>query len=425
MAGKVNKQDIPNSKNFCMMPWVHMHLWPNSSAHYCCVSDSSKPIGMYDGDLGKLANADTIKQVRKNMLHDLPSEACKRCYELEKNGVYSLRKNSNSKFSKYFEEVERTAADGSIEKLTMRYLDIRFSNRCNLKCRSCGPELSSSWVPDQKKLFPGDWDNKPTIIEIDKQKLWADLMPHLLHIEEAYFAGGEPLITEEIYSILDYWLENNYTTPQIGFTTNFNNLNFKSKNIIEYWKRFPKITVSASLDASGSRAEYMRKGTNWDKIVENRKLMLAECPEVKFEITPTISIFNVWHFPDFHMDWLQQGLLTHNDLRLNLLTNPMNMSIKIIPVAKRKPIIEKWINTKEEILRLFGIKPSMFSQTAEGYDAIIRSLKEDEYVNLQSEFFKRNRLVDKLRQENFYKVFPEMKDILKPSLINFIQDSFS
>ena len=98
MVGKVSKEKVSESKHFCMMPWVHVHLWPNSTAHYCCVSDSSNPIGVYQGDIKQLVNADTIKSVRQNMIHDRPSGECSRCYELEKNSIYSLRQNANKKF---------------------------------------------------------------------------------------------------------------------------------------------------------------------------------------------------------------------------------------------------------------------------------------------------------------------------------------
>lgn len=28
-----------NSKVFCMMPWIHTHVWPSGNAFPCCMSD--------------------------------------------------------------------------------------------------------------------------------------------------------------------------------------------------------------------------------------------------------------------------------------------------------------------------------------------------------------------------------------------------
>lgn len=411
MTGTPDKDKLMTSEYFCMMPWTHLHFWPDSTAHLCCVSDSTKPLGKYDGDMKNIYNSERMKQVRLNMLGNKPTEECTRCYQLEKNKIYSLRQNSNLKYAKHFESVEKTKADGSVDEFLIRYLDIRFSNKCNLRCRSCGPGLSSAWYNDQIQMY-GSWSEKQ-VVGIDKrEEFWNDLIPSLAHVEEAYFAGGEPLLTDEVYDVLDYWLQTNHLNVEIGFTTNFSILNYKNKNILDYWKKFPRLIVSASLDDSGPRAEYLRKGTRWDKIVENRKLMIEQAPEVKFEITPTISVFNVWHFPDFHYEWLEKELVSDVDIRLNLLTNPSNMAINIIPLENRKPIIEKWIDTLYRIAELKKINLRFYNKTVNGYKSVIHALRNEPFDDLRAEFFERNNLVDSVRKEQLYEVYPELKDIL-------------
>jgi hypothetical protein len=405
------KDILLKSENFCMLPWSHLHFWPDSSAHLCCISDSNQPIGKYTGSLEAVYNSEKMKTVRKNMLENKPSPECTRCYQLEKNGIYSLRKTANAEYGKHFNAVGKTQTDGSVSEFNMRYLDIRFSNKCSFKCRSCGPMLSSSWYNDQVGIY-GSWHEKQIISIEEKEKFWNDLVPHLGNIQEAYFAGGEPLITDEVYDIMDHWLEINHWDVQIGFTTNFSNFNYKTKNIIEYWKKFPRIVVSASIDDSGPRAEYMRKGTNWAKIVENRKQMLEQAPEIKFEITPTISVFNVWHFPDFHLDWIENGLVSEEDLRLNLLTSPASMAINIIHPDKRKPIIEKWIDSLYKIAHLKNINLRFYNKTVTGYQSVIHALRNEPYNDFRKEFFERNDKVDAFRNEKLYEIFPELKEIL-------------
>ena len=412
MDSQIQKDNVLTSKHFCMLPWVHLHFLPDSTAHYCCVSDATKPVAKYDGDISKIYNAETIKSIRLNMLKDEPSSPCNRCYELERNKVLSLRQSSNRSYLKYFDEAAKTNDDGSVNEFTMRYLDIRFSNKCNLRCRSCGPFYSSGWYADQIKMFPS-LANTPALSEVGPKDLfWKDLLPSLGHIEEAYFAGGEPLVTDEVFDIMDHWLATNNTNVQIGFTTNFTNLGYRAKSITEYWKKFPKLIVSASLDDSGERAEYLRKGTKWSKVVENRQRMLERCPAVVFEITPTISVFNIWHFPEFHYEWLKAGLLKTEDLRLNILTHPDYMSFKIIHPKKRIPLILKWMEYLDLIIEELQISVHHYNKTVEGYRSIIHALKNDPYVDLRKEFFERNDLVDKTREENLYAVYPELKELL-------------
>ncbi len=417
MAGKINKELVSESKHFCMLPWNHLHFWPDNSVFPCCVANSSMPIGKYSGDIEKLYNSEKLNTIRKNMLADQPSVECNRCYELEKNKIQSLRITANKKYINFFDEVTATNSDGSVNQFKMRYLDVRFSNLCNFRCRSCGPGLSSSWADDQKKMFPG-WDEKKLHRIEPAENFWNDILPSLTHIVEAYFAGGEPLITDEIYRVMDYWIENKILDINIGFTTNFSQLSFKGKNILDYWKKFPKTIVSASLDDSYERGEYLRKGTNWMRIVQNRKQMLVEASEIKFEITPTISVFNVWHFPEFHYEWLSEGLLKTEDIRLNILTQPSSMSVLIIDKVKRAMIIEKWNQYLDKILKNikdehgFDLSRSKYNKTVEAYESVITLLQSDDQLHEKNEFFERNNLLDKVREEHLFKVYPELKYFL-------------
>jgi hypothetical protein len=92
----------------------------------------------------------------------------------------------------------------------------------------------------------------------------AKLKPHLKDVTEVYFAGGEIIITPEHYECLDYWIENGLTDQvELTYTTNFSSLKYKKNvDLIEYWKKFPKLKIWASLDAHGKVAECIRKGTD-------------------------------------------------------------------------------------------------------------------------------------------------------------------
>ena len=99
-------------------------------------------------------------------------------------------------------------------------------------------------------------------------KLWKELEPHFPSVQEIYFAGGEPLVMEEHYRILNRLVEMNRAHEvTIKYNTNFTNLQYKKTNVLDLWLLFKKVEVGASLDAYGERAEYIRSGCNWDDIV--------------------------------------------------------------------------------------------------------------------------------------------------------------
>lgn len=404
---------LQESKNFCMMPWVHLHFLPDGGAHACCLSDSTKPFGNFKDtpEILSLWNSENAKALRKGMLEDQPSELCKRCYELESHGVYTLRKMANESFGKDFDEsLAGTQKDGELTDPKMKYLDMRFSNVCNFKCSTCGPQFSSSWYDDQKKLFPEY--NLPKLTRVEPaDKLMQQLDPLLKDVEKTYFAGGEPILTEEIYAILEKFIERKQFDVNITFTTNFSKIALGKKNILEYWKKFKDVRISASLDASFQRGEYLRKGTRWSEIESNRLKMKSTCPEVYFEISPTISVFNVWHFPDFHLDWVERELVAPNHVRVNLLTNPDYMSISLIPVASRQPIIEKWKRTRDQLVKLSEKSFQPVNNIEMGYNAIINSLENSPYNDLWKMFWTRTLPFDFIRGDNLLKAFPEFKEV--------------
>ena len=394
-----------NSKVFCMMPWVHTHIWPNGNAFPCCMSDSDIVYGnLNDNSLEDIWNNEKYKKLRKNMLNEKESLECTRCYEMEKSNIWTLRKNTNKYYISHWDRVETTQDDGTVEEVNMGYMDIRVSNICNFRCRTCGPELSSAWYEDHSKLYGQPPENPKMMNIANNEKFWNDLQPLLLTVEEACWAGGEPIITEEHYKILDFWIENKMKDVRLRYTTNFSNLYFKKKSILDYWNSFNDVRIAASLDAMGDRGELIRAGTEWDVIEENRKQMIKECPDVYFEITPTVSIMNVYHLPDFHKDWVDRGLLEPNNIRVNILTYPDYYRIQIIPKEERKKFIDKYNEHIKWIDDNFGN-----GVAKDGFMSILNFLEQKNYENLIPDFINRNTPLDELRGESLFEVCPELE----------------
>ena len=415
---------LKKNRAFCILPWIHMHVWPNGNAMPCCIADSDNPFGnLKDNTIEDVWNSDKYKELRLAMLKGKKLDTCRRCYELEDSTyIWTLRKNHNQWFGeKHFDLVEKTNSDGSIDEFRMAYLDIRFSNICNMKCRSCGPELSSQHAKEFKDLY-GEHelarmlknDGKIVVNIAKENNFWNDLAKYLPDVEEVYFAGGEALITDEHYQILDYWLENNKRDVRLRYTTNFSNFRYKQKSIIDYWQEFNDIQVSASLDCNGYRAEYSRHGTIWNTIERNRQEMLERVPHVHFELTPTVSLYNAWNWPDFHMDWVERGLVDIENCRLNMLTGPDFMRIDNVPESVKIELRAKYIDYKawafDKIKDRVANKPEIIKDVIGKIDSVIQFMNTGT-PNEQKlkQFIENNNNLDQYRKENFWAVFPEME----------------
>lgn len=391
----------------CLMPWMHMHVWPNGDTFPCCMSDSSIVFGnVHRENINELINNNNYKTLRKQMIQGEKPAACSRCYELETSAnSWTLRKNSLSSFKDYLPLIGETNKDGSIDNFKMRYMDIRFSNLCNMKCRTCGPDLSSTWHEDQVVMYPEY--SSPKFIDLKTNPTFMEqLIPHLNTIEEVYFAGGEALITPQHYEILDYWLAKGKTDVKLRYTTNFSGLKYKNKSILDYWKKFKDVRVAASLDTYGVRAEYARKGTNWDKIIQNRSIMIESCPDVYFEITPTVSIFSVHSLFNFHKEWVEKGLLNINNIRINILTHPRYFSITILPEEYKEEICNLYKKYEEWLINNGAQK-----HIINAIRGIVSYMNSENHTELLEQFKTEINRIDNIRNENFKDIYPELKNL--------------
>jgi len=402
-----DKPSLKDNGAFCILPWIHMHIWPNGSVYPCCMSDTSQSLGnINDMPIDEVINSEEFKTLRKQMLNGEKPDMCTRCFELEDTAdTWTLRKSSLETFKDYINLADLTHEDGTIDDFKMRYMDIRFSNLCNFKCRTCGPELSSKWYDDQIKLWP-EYD-RPKFIDVNSANDFMEtLQPHLDTVEEVYFAGGEVLITPQHYEVLDYWLKNNRRDVRLRYTTNFSNLRHKSKSMFDYWKLFDDVRVAASLDTFGSKAEYSRSGTDWDIIVANRKEMIEKCPNTYFEITPTISVFSVHSLFEFHKTWVEQGLLDINNIRINILTYPRYFSITILP----KEIKDEIANTYKQYV-IWLKENNAWAHIIKDVEGIVEHMYSRDNTDLIPDFKKHIETIDRVRNEQFTEIYPELKSL--------------
>jgi hypothetical protein len=400
-------QRLTESKVFCILPWIHLHAFPNGQAYPCCLSESDYPVGdLHKNTMQEVWNSTEYKQLRSNMMNEVPCKECTRCYEREEFGFISTRNDANKNFGHHINLLDKTHLDGQLDEFKLRYYDIRFSNLCNFSCRTCGGWFSSSWYNEEIKLF-GPRDHPQFMYAgKDQYDMWNQMQEHISYLEQIYFAGGEPLIMEEHYWILKELVTRKMFDIRLIYNTNFSRLNLKENNVLDYWKLFKDVSIGASLDDSGARSEYIRKGTKWNDIVRNRELMLDQTPNIDFYVSSTVSIMNVWHLTDFHREWVELGYIKPQDWNINILQGPDRMRIDILPKEYKDQIRDKilahieWLRPRDPLTRAIG-----------GYEGILKFIYQEDRSHLLGEFFKFTDTLDQNRNEVFEDVFPEYKDL--------------
>ena len=400
--------------SFCMLPWVHLHAYPDGRVYPCCLAEYWNPLGdLRKNTMEEVWNQKGYRELRQNMLAGKSCKECTKCYEQESNGFFSMRYDANRNYGHHINEVSKTNADGSHPEFKIRYWDVRFSNLCNFRCRSCGPIFSSNWYNDHVKLY----DRVPDVLGRDMDRveyaagdedsMLEQMEPHIPHLEQVYFAGGEPLIMKEHYHLLERLIDLGKTDVRIHYNTNFSELAYKNKHVFEYWKHFKNVSVGASLDASGNRAELMRKGTNWKQTIENRQRMMSEVPHVDFYISSTISAMNVLHVLDFHKEWVNLGFIKPKDFNVNICQSPSWYRIDIFPEEFKKNVIEpayqkhvEWLDPLDDLKR-----------ASSGFQSAISFLNSNNNFKEWNRFKVEVEKLDKIRNEDFWAMFPELQTV--------------
>lgn len=393
---------LHNSKAFCMMPWVHLHVDTRGQAQACCVGNI--PFGnVNEQSIGEIWQGQPIREFRWKLMKDEPDPRCRVCYAREAAGAVSMRQEVNRDYAHQFPAVQTTLSEGTAPLARPVYWDIRFSNLCNFRCRTCWHGASSRWFEEAQEL--GNAAGKEAVIQAAKEpeKLMRQLELLLPVVEEIYFAGGEPLLMAEHFALLEALLKLGRTEVRLRYNTNFSRLSYGGHDLLGLWNRFANVLVGASLDAMAERGEYLRKEQRWERVVENRKRMLKECPGVRFEVQPTVSVFNVLHLPDFHREWVEKGWLEIDGMVPNLLERPDCYNIKVLPGAVKAKVQARFA------MHVGWMEENQASaESMERFTAVVDFMNAAEWQSKLPKFHNATEKLDGMRGENWRVVFPEL-----------------
>lgn len=399
---------LNESKVFCMSPWVHVHTSPTGNAFACCIAKTS--IGNSNTqNLEQLINSPEMKQLRLDMLNEKANPACVACHSHESSGVRSSRNQYAGRFNKHFDQViADTKEDGHLDNFKMRYFDIRFSNICNFKCRTCNAQYSTQWEQEDIKrklpyarIYPKN--NSPRLLE--------EVMSHIPYMEYAYFAGGEPLITEEHYIVLEEMIKQGRTDIILVYNSNVSNLKFKNRDIVQLWNQFKNpIEFSASIDHIHERAEYIRSGTNWGEI-ETNLLTLKSLPNLRLALNTVSSVFNYLTLKEFYTYLIDKKIYEPPpgwSFSLYPMTHPEHFSAQILPTDLK----QQARNKIDHLIHYMSFKGFASIQKNNILNAVKWTESDDQWETYRDLFRSSVSELDAARGQDFCKVFPELARLM-------------
>jgi len=411
---------LEESETFCMIPWVSIHTTPTGQAAPCCISKScSDNIGIGNSNvntLDELVNSPKMKQLRLDMIKGTKNPECANCHKHDAQGVPSFRTQSNTVWAKdLIQVVENTdLKTGKISNFKMKYFDVRFSNICNFKCRTCGSAFSTQW--EQEDLKSQELTGLPMYaVQLEKgnrKEFVQEVLEHIPNMEVAYFAGGEPLITDEMYLMLEEMIRVGKTDIELRYNTNISNLKYKKKDIFKLWEHFSKpIQVFASVDHFGPRAEYIRHGTDWKQVEENIK-RLRKAPNVRFQVNSVLSVFNALTISHFYKYMIDNHYYVPSSPVWTLynMGSPEHVSVHVLPPDYKEQVVQQ-LELTIKYMEDLGFSDGHTQQIK---NCIPWVLSKDTWDEQKKDFKEEIHRLDALRGEDFTVTFPELANLYKP-----------
>ncbi|MEL6920988.1 MAG: twitch domain-containing radical SAM protein [Pseudomonadota bacterium] len=415
---KTDEQALPAT--FCVMPFVNVHTATDGTISPCCE---------FQGSTGNLANmtvldawkGDELKAVRSAFEAGRPPSACDKCLKREALEGDSLRIQSNRRHEKWLNQFATTEDATTIAPVAPVSYDLRFSNLCNFKCRSCWHGASSKWFSDGKAIgvTVGDRAEISSFASVDD--FLNQVGPSLDAVEFIYFAGGEPLMMPEHYALLESLITLGRTEVRIAYNSNMSRLALRGKSVLDLWSHFPNIDLGASVDGTGELGAMMRSGFSWDTFVKNVSEVRRVTPHVRINFRITVSIFNIHALPEL-MDALHEECAASADtILLQSLQDPSHYRTQVLPRSLKKEVAADLQSYCSFLPEAFNCSVDEASDlTRQVCGAIDFMNGQDRSVQLE-QFKSVSQKLDELRAEKTTQLLPHLEPHLHARRLKFLR----
>lgn len=443
------------SKTWCPLPWISQSVRNNGDVRVCCHAKGSKNQGMLKKDNGAIynvakdhlsdaINSPTLRKMRLKMLKGDRPEECIRCQKEESNGIESRRIYETANWEDFFsfeKAVQVTDEKGYVNpvKNPVVYYDLRFGNRCNLKCRMCGPTDSDSWYSDYVKAWGqegftdshgfvkliqkdnGLYQTKNKDYDwIDSSYFWKQIKDNAQHVKQIYTVGGEPLLIDKHYELLSMIIKNGQSKNVV---IEYNsNLTFLPDRALELWKYFKRIHVGVSIDGPGIINDYIRYPSRFEKLEKNLDRLDKSSSNVKGWIATTVQAYNIFYLTDL-IHWKLKkhfkninSVEGHNPvLTLHPLHNPEFLNVKALPKTYKNQVKEKFdsfLLSLKDIVGEEGYSEKESIKIQLAAEKLLNSyadyMDSEDWSHLMPKFIKFTKSLDHLRKQKLKDVMPEL-----------------
>jgi len=432
---------MPYKNIFCNSPWYEIDIFWDGSFGYCCHQAPYRPysknkLAQYNiknMSISEWHKSEPIRNARMAMFSNQQMSECDPCWHQEKYGNTSRRLKSNIKsviFTKQnFDDSFRQSPNyntfnysfnnkGETDVLPID-LHIDLGNHCNLMCKMCIPEASSSIAAQYKKwnmleddrLIGDDWTKDSGV--------WDNFLTQIIEIpnlKNIHFMGGETLISSRFEQLIDVFIKHKMFNICFSFVTNGTLFN---KQLLNKLSLFERVGIEISIETLTKHNEYIRQGTDNNTIIKNIKKYIKfanNSSAIDITLRPALSLLSIGYYSTLLNFCLEHKIL----IKSNHVTEPACLRVELVPENARKLYKQKFNNIllnlqtqTEEIMDYNESDSTNYKLVIEAeINKCINMLKyEQADTRLYYEFTELISKWDKLYKFNAYEYYPEYSHI--------------
>jgi len=412
------------NNTFCMAPWTHTYLSPQTERRMCCASREPAQSFKQYIDTGNEAkeykpltlkehwNSDHMRSVRLRMMAGEELSECEVCdYKLLNTNVYRSYWNQlfRHKIDEAFDSTDET---GATTMPTISF-DYRFNNLCNFKCRMCGDMLSSSWEAESRKHKSWSKESQPWMASPLREQITKFQDTQVAQefveaietktIKEIYWCGGEPLMWDMHWNAMQRIIDLGFAKEvYVRYNTNLSKTSFKGTKLFDLLPQFQDWQICSSLDGTGEVGEYIRDGLNYEQWLENFKEGLAVAKtsrEMRLDYTITmpglLELKNMFDLSrELDTEILTKVMFTFSD---DEVLSPLALPKELLHI-----IIDEALAYMEPLA----------TRKQRALIDVITNLKKRETFTPTKKGKERQERIDQIRKQNITKILSRDKRIL-------------
>lgn len=424
------------SPSFCGAKWYNATVWLGSGTTASCHHPPAHKIPIHEikRSYKALHNTDYKKLVREQMLRGERPKECDYCWRIEDLGKDKVSDRVYKSIIYTDEDLQKAkTVFGSKLDVDLQTLEIAFDANCNFACSYCNPSFSTTWMSDVKMNGPyqnlvsdgggayqqdGSWaqpyglknEGNPYVEAF--WQWWENELQHSL--KELRITGGEATMSKDFWKLMDWWIEHPECEVSLAVNSNLGAKQELIQRLCDATHSFKKFELYTSNEAFGAQADYIRDGLEYDRWLENLRLMIEKGNLQSSHVMMTINslcLFSITEFMDDMLKLKAEFGKRHAMMSFNILRFPSFMSAVTLPEAICHQLADKleaWVVDKELLHQMErdGIARliAYLREVREGHSATSSlESRERDFKTFFSQY-------DKRRKKNFTQTFPELTE---------------